>query len=129
MSEISTRLREFVNDPSVSDHYGEWGALRPDQRRQIRELCDVCDGYERAADNAMFELEKRKWISVTERLPEKDATVLVYCRGGIWEMIGIYSYEGENEWRDFLGYYCSEVTDKMTHWMPLPEPPERSNAE
>jgi len=56
MSEISTRIREYVNDPTVSDHYGEWGALRADQRRQIRELCDTCDMYEKAADSIAAEI-------------------------------------------------------------------------
>lgn len=60
MSKISTRLRGFVSEPSVSDHYGAWGALRPDQRRQIRELCDVCDMYEQAADRAFGSVEKVK---------------------------------------------------------------------
>ncbi len=30
---------------------GAWGILRPDQRRQIRALCDACDSYESAADH------------------------------------------------------------------------------
>lgn len=55
MSKISTRIRAYVNDPSVADDYGKWGALRPDQRRQIRELCDTCDEFERTADSLMQE--------------------------------------------------------------------------
>lgn len=50
MSEISTRIRSYVNDPSISKDYGAWGALRPDQRKQIRKLCDECDMFEKAAD-------------------------------------------------------------------------------
>lgn len=50
MSKISERIRSYVNDPSVADEYGEWGALRPDQRKQIRELCDLCDKFEQTAD-------------------------------------------------------------------------------
>ena len=75
MSKISTRLRGFVSDPSVSDHYGAWGALRPDQRRQIRELCDVCDMYEQAADRAFGSVEKVKAEAIkefAERLKETD---------------------------------------------------------
>ena len=50
MSEISSKVRKFVNDYSVSDHYGEWGILRPDQRKTIRKLCDTCDMFEETAD-------------------------------------------------------------------------------
>ena len=50
MSVISNKIRACVNDYSVSDHYGEWGALRPDQRAKIRELCDTCDMFEETAD-------------------------------------------------------------------------------
>ena len=50
MSVISNRIRAYVNDFSVSNHYGEWGALRPDQRNKIRELCDICDMFEETAD-------------------------------------------------------------------------------
>lgn len=65
MSRIATRIRGYVNDPSVSDHYGEWGALRPDQRRQIRELCDTCDMFEKAADELAKQSEGH-WISKEE---------------------------------------------------------------
>ena len=50
MSEISSKVRKFVNDYSVSDHYGEWGILRADQRKTIRKLCDTCDMFEETAD-------------------------------------------------------------------------------
>lgn len=56
MSEISKRLRNYVNDYEVADHYGAWGILRRDQRRQIRELCDFCDSCEAAADEFGREL-------------------------------------------------------------------------
>lgn len=50
MSEIADKIRAYVNDTTVSDHYGDWGILRRDQRILIRKLCDTCDMFERAAD-------------------------------------------------------------------------------
>ena len=55
MSRISDQIRACVDDTSVSDHYGEWGALNPRQRILIRNLCDVCDMYEKQADLAVAE--------------------------------------------------------------------------
>ena len=50
MSRISDQIRAYVDDPDVAERYGAWGALRPDQRRLIRNLCDTCDMYEKTAD-------------------------------------------------------------------------------
>lgn len=60
MSSISERIRSYVDDPTTSGNYGEWGALRPDQRRLIRKLCDICDIYEQAADAKQAEIERLK---------------------------------------------------------------------
>ena len=60
MSEISSRVREFVNDDTVSDHYGVWGFLRADIRRIIRKLCDTCDMFEKTADGFYIENERLK---------------------------------------------------------------------
>lgn len=60
MSVISAKIRAYVTDPSVSRHYGKWGALRPDQRRQIRKLCDTCDMFEETADRCYKENEMLK---------------------------------------------------------------------
>jgi regulator of replication initiation timing len=34
------QIIEYVNDESVSDHYGKWGALNREQRKKIRDLCN-----------------------------------------------------------------------------------------
>jgi hypothetical protein len=72
MSEISTRIREYVSDLSVSDHFGAWGALRPDQRRQIRELCDLCDDYEKIAEKVSLMLLNKQIADVVAVVRCKD---------------------------------------------------------
>ena len=62
MSRISDRIRSYVDDFDTSEHYGEWGILRKDQRREIRRLCDTCDAFERAADEFSRELMEMKKI-------------------------------------------------------------------
>jgi hypothetical protein len=58
------------------------------------------------------------WISVEDRLPEKHTAVLVYT-----DMHGNHaaSFDGE-EW--FCDYGGEWLFPNVTHWMPLPEPPE-----
>ena len=53
------------------------------------------------------------WISVKDRLPEKDEYVLCFCNiGDGFQAIFHYGKE-----RKFNG-------TAVTHWMPLPKPPE-----
>ena len=66
---------------------------------------------------------KQEWISVKDRLPEKGQGVLCFCAGNL---ANFYMWTGE-EWEDSYGYY--EYDDIISHWMPLPEPPEKNNEE
>lgn len=61
------------------------------------------------------ENEANKWISFKDRLPVDGKSYLFYTKGGcrilFYQEKGKFYYD-ENIW-------C----DKITHWMPLPEPP------
>lgn len=67
-----------------------------------------------------------KWISVAEGLPEENQSVLVHNSDGVrlahvWDCRGEYFWSGES---DTCGC-CDYFDDKgVTHWMPLPEPPD-----
>jgi len=58
-----------------------------------------------------------QWVSVKERLPKEAVEVLVFDEV---IMLGIYwgDIDRHNEW--CIG---NRFTTKVTHWMPLPEPP------
>lgn len=61
--------------------------------------------------------EERRWIPVGERLPEDNARVLVW----LTDIVGAYTKIDTdrinyNRWVRWGQY--------VTHWMPLPEPPE-----
>ena len=70
------------------------------------------------AANAIEELQKPRWISVKERLPEVYKTVLTYGKHGV--LVDYYSGE-----KSELGNPLFMIMGaKVTHWMPLPEPPK-----
>lgn len=62
--------------------------------------------------------KKPEWISVKDRLPEKDIAVLACIDKGQYRtpMISCVSYYGE--------WITLKKTEKVTHWMPLPELPK-----
>lgn len=86
-------------------------------------------GAREAYRTILDELERTRWVSVTERLPEELEPVLfaVYPKDGqLHEKYGktVYLAWIENgEWLDWMGKHVSDVFI-VTHWMPLPKPPE-----
>lgn len=67
-----------------------------------------------------------KWISVEDRLPEENARVWVFCDGKTEVMIYRRDADGECRfyWEDELGLFSAWYKCRVTHWMPLPEPPK-----
>ena len=66
--------------------------------------------------------ENKRWIPVTEKLPEDWVDVLVlseldFCETAVY--IGI-----PGKWRVTWNHDMLEK-NSITHWMPLPEPPEK----
>ena len=57
-----------------------------------------------------------EWISVEERLPETETSVLVCTERGY-----IFLSWASNE--DVFWFYNENEDDRVTHWQPLPEPP------
>lgn len=66
-----------------------------------------------------LEAQVPRWISVEERLPEDMDDVLTWVGG----LVEVGCYDESNECWELYTY----VGDgSVTHWMPLPEPPEES---
>lgn len=70
----------------------------------------------------------RKWIPVSERLPEDDEKVLILCKNGAM-FVGVRrSYYGgtESRFKVCTALASTKLLNKgrVTHWMPLPDPPK-----
>ncbi len=62
--------------------------------------------------------QQARWISVSERLPERDENVLTYHRNESFDyqyVSWIDDYSGK--WAGFIG----NLSDEVLAWMPLPE--------
>jgi len=64
-----------------------------------------------------------EWISINDRLPDSKGEFLVVYHPCHWEHIenelrvGIDSFKGKTAW-------AKKKYQRVTHWMPLPEPPQ-----
>ena len=70
-------------------------------------------------------MSQQRWIPVSERLPENGSHVIAFipkggfCDHGKVTQLFYNSDSAMGDWSDDRGHY-----DCVTHWMPLPEPPE-----
>jgi len=77
--------------------------------------------------------EQRRWIPVTEMLPEDDLYVLVYMLDGTTTCGYWHDNDGDTAsgWFVVTGRIDEYYPDKdgyITHWQPLPEGPEQKGA-
>lgn len=92
-----------------------------DIARQLEYAADTCLYGPAAAlmRNAKDEIERRRWIPVTERLPANRQRVIAFFPSEI-ESVGEATFRNdeENRWLTEHGSWFD-----VTHWMPLPAPP------
>ena len=73
-------------------------------------------------DLAIEALERDRWISVEERLPEPHTRVIGFMA---WKSIMTVEYQNGHWYNiDHLEHMPDEA---VTHWMPLPEPPKEEH--
>lgn len=71
-----------------------------------------------------------EWISVKEQLPNENVPVLIFCKNSarfVSEKKVMRWPDGEETYwivRGPLGSGRKIASNRVTHWMPLPEPPE-----
>lgn len=80
-----------------------------------RENYDGMDEVNEACRMGMEALEQTRWIPVSDRLPEREGYYLTVDKP---EYVGAYVNVHKFSAGTFHGFF------PITHWMPLPEPPE-----
>lgn len=78
--------------------------------------CGATGPDKHTIEEAIAAWNKRGWISVEDRLPEYDTFVLVHWSDGNQSVFHFWAIK----WEDISRYGGADIT----HWMPLPDPPE-----
>ena len=87
--------------------------------RDLYDMREVADGI---ADFLIAHgVTVQEWISVKDRLPEPWKQVLIYSRYDFCEVALYIGIPGK--WRVTWNHDMLDA-DSVTHWMPLPHPPQ-----
>lgn len=126
-------IRELVNQlRDIAIEYHGTQQLRERIARAVRAVMLAAAQHDTPALNSVQSVVTvpGKWIPVSERMPEREVDVQVYCPDKKEQMV---AYLERNEldgyfrfatWRTGDGIYC-----QPTHWMPLPAAPQEVNRE
>lgn len=68
----------------------------------------------------LAELKERRWVPVSERLPETGKAVLVCCDGKLHDAMVVAHIDALGLWHPISG-------DHIAYWMLLPEPPKEGD--
>ena len=115
---------------NAADQCDQAGQLDRDHRRACRHILDWYNSndYKITCDKAGAKVAKHgKWIPCSERLPEDNAEVLVSFCGRYVKIGYIEPGDGLRYW--VIPGHSVVHLDYIEAWMPLPEPPEKEDAD
>ena len=87
-----------------------------------------------AIENAPTLTPPNEWVSVEDRLPKINAGYIVCCNDedcphgeGIWyqKNVVVYADYYDGSWTWYEGSQEYDLEGIVTHWMPIPAPPDR----
>lgn len=105
-----------------------WDGIKPD--REIDCAIEGLKALQAENDRLKKEVQQMRWIPVEERLPEENVTVLAFNADPHAEKYVLARYRTVVHlgccWCQFDQEYDSWCAScwKVTHWMPLPQPPK-----
>lgn len=121
------QLREMDGQPAWCEEVGKWALVSVSDAGKWKDIPFAL--FEKNDARFEWNIEGRelslypyppaqqRWIPVSERLPERRRRVLCWLSyPDIEEIIGENQYYGNGMWM--------VESEAVTHWMPLPEPPE-----
>lgn len=108
------------------------GRAFADAEDVLDEAATALEQLQAESDRLKAEVQQTRWIPVEERLPVvQDKYIVTACDEGcpygegIWYstvvVVADY-YKGCWAWDDYRCEY--DISDIVTHWMPLPQPPK-----
>ena len=110
-SEVDT----FCRKCNVMQETELWNTRPIEDALRLR-IAELEAEIERFTVHSDIERQDDKWIPVSERLPEDLQSIIVFTKDRktyIIRFLELYGREG-----------FGSLSDIVTHWMPLPEPPE-----
>ena len=84
----------------------------------LRNAKEFPEHYEEVSELAIDLLERTRWIPVSERLPVNSNLIMFYTK---YDGMRMGRFNGD-DWNTVCNVKFSKMA--VTHWMPLPEPPQ-----
>lgn len=110
------------DDGNTFDYVDGWNACRAAMLHGAEPVSQTYKLNELAGN---YPVTPESWISCSERMPEETKMLLAFSQGEIvaayWNwVVNPIDYK---KYRAFT-YLSGNILDDVTHWMPLPEPPQ-----
>ena len=131
--EMNVKCFRCLYEPQCEE--GEFTIIKSDALEVIENLEKAIAEKQKRIENMEKIIEDQQeridimseggWISVKDRLPEQRIGVLVYCPEYNNVFAGeLNDYLKKGQWYFFDDEIKHPIEEEVTHWMPMPKPPE-----
>jgi hypothetical protein len=108
---------EIIAHEAIEAAIADTGNGRSRDGYYINALADHENGFKEGfIAGAQWADAHPHWISVKDEMPPCGVEVIVFAK--CWNRPTLGEYDGKGK------FYCLDIFDEVTHWMPLPALPE-----